>query len=25
VGTYQAEIRLHKDVDVTIDFEVVAE
>lgn len=25
IGTYQAEIRLHKDVDVTIDFEVVAE
>ncbi|MEQ8910569.1 MAG: 50S ribosomal protein L9 [Vicingaceae bacterium] len=25
VGTYQAEIRLHKDVSVTIDFEVVAE
>lgn len=25
VGAYQAEIRLHKDVSVTIDFEVVAE
>jgi large subunit ribosomal protein L9 len=25
VGKYQAEIRLHKDVDLTIDFEVVAE
>ena len=25
VGTYQAEIRLHKDVTVTINFEVVAE
>lgn len=25
VGTYQAEIRLHKNVTVTIDFEVVAE
>ncbi len=25
IGTYQAEIRLHKDVSVTIDFEVVAE
>jgi len=25
VGNYQAEIRLHKDIDVTIDFEVVAE
>ena len=25
IGTYQAEIRLHKDVTVAIDFEVVAE
>ena len=25
IGTYQAEIRLHKDVTVSIDFEVVAE
>ena len=25
IGSYQAEIRLHKDVSVTIDFEVVAE
>jgi len=25
VGTYQAEIRLHKDVSVTVDFEVIAE
>jgi len=25
IGAYQAEIRLHKEVDVTIDFEVVAE
>lgn len=25
IGTYQASIRLHKDVEVTIDFEVVAE
>lgn len=25
VGTYQAEIRLHKDITVTISFEVVAE
>lgn len=25
IGTYQADIRLHKDVSVTIDFEVVAE
>lgn len=25
VGTYQAEIRLHRDVTVSIDFEVVAE
>jgi len=25
IGTYQAEIRLHKEVDLTIDFEVVAE
>lgn len=25
IGSYQAEIRLHKEVDVTIDFEVVAE
>jgi len=25
IGSYQAEIRLHKDVSVTVDFEVVAE
>ena len=25
VGTYQAEIRLHKEVKITIDFDVVAE
>lgn len=25
IGTYQAEIRLHKDITTTIDFEVVAE
>lgn len=25
VGTYQAELRLHKEVSVTVDFEVVAE
>ncbi len=25
IGSYQAEIRLHKDVSITIDFEVVAE
>lgn len=25
IGSYQAEIRLHKDVSVTINFEVVAE
>ena len=25
IGTYQAEIRLHKDVTVTISFEVIAE
>ncbi len=25
IGTYQATIRLHKDVEITIDFEVVAE
>ena len=25
IGTYQAEIRLHRDVTVTIDFEVIAE
>lgn len=25
IGSYQAEIRLHKEVSVTIDFEVVAE
>lgn len=25
IGTYQAEIRLHRDVTVSIDFEVVAE
>ncbi|MEQ8624900.1 MAG: 50S ribosomal protein L9 [Vicingaceae bacterium] len=25
IGTYQAEIRLHKDVTVSIEFEVVAE
>lgn len=25
IGKYQAEIRLHKDISVTIDFEVVAE
>lgn len=25
IGTYQAEIRLHKDVSVSIDFEVIAE
>jgi|SRR5690554_1080194 len=25
VGTYQAQIRLHKEVEITIDFEVVAE
>lgn len=25
IGAYQAEIRLHKDISVTIDFEVVAE
>lgn len=25
IGSYQAEIRLHKDVNVAIDFEVVAE
>jgi large subunit ribosomal protein L9 len=25
LGTYQADIRLHKDVTVTVDFEVVAE
>lgn len=25
IGTYQAEIRLHKDVTVSVDFEVIAE
>tara|TARA_R110000868_G_scaffold163368_4_gene395579 strand:- start:467 stop:916 length:450 start_codon:yes stop_codon:yes gene_type:complete len=25
VGAYQAEIRLHKDISVTVDFEVIAE
>ena len=25
IGSYQAEIRLHRDISVTIDFEVVAE
>ncbi len=25
VGTYQAEIRLHRDVTITMDFEVIAE
>lgn len=25
LGTYQAEIRLHRDITITIDFEVVAE
>ena len=25
IGTYQAEIRLHRDITVSIDFEVVAE
>ncbi|MBL4708533.1 MAG: 50S ribosomal protein L9 [Flavobacteriales bacterium] len=25
IGTYQAEVRLHKDVSITISFEVVAE
>lgn len=25
VGTYQAEIRLHKEITITIDFDVVAE
>ncbi len=25
LGTYQAEIRLHRDITITIDFEVIAE